>query len=399
MNLATIKKESSVTATFDKINRRIKKNETLAGYYEDLAEEFPAPPWTKKAEYFSREERLHETCISRGRRMRNCCKFWLLDYYRLQGVKDVLKTSRCEDIFCDCCGSAAAKQREEKFAPFLDALSEKFDIYHIVFTIPNIEGEELQPAVQNMYNNFAYIVRLFSGNAKIKGVDFLQFGYVGAVRALEITKSKVYGNFHPHFHCLFIFKKGVKLKEGKKHVNAYSFNNPDIRRSHRKKPDYGEPERYFSEFEILLQKIWRLRIDGVKVTKDNINALPLGYSVIADNACGHYHEVFKYATKGIFKGEEGLANNYFDFKATFYTLYKRHIIQGYGVLRGFDFEDAAKLEADERYNKVIETLQTLETPERISEYLEQINENIKREQTNNIVYISRASINDLAAGE
>ena len=386
MNLAQIKKTSSVTETFCKINRRTKKNETLATYYEDFFED-----------YLNSFDYERSSLLGRADRLRKCCKYWDIDYYKFQGVKDVLRTNRCGDRFCDCCGSAQAKQREEKFAPFLDALAEKYDIFHIVFTVPNPEREEVQPTVKRMYEHFAYIIRLFTGNAKIKGIDFLQYGYIGAVRALEITKSKLYGNFHPHFHCLFIFKKGVSKAMGKRsHVNAYSFNNPDIKRGH-KKIEYGTPERYFTDFEILLQKVWRLRLDGEKVNANNIEELKEGYSVIAENACGHYHEVFKYATKGIFKdGEEGCIGNYLDFVAMFLTLYKRHVIQGYGVLRAFDFEEGAKLEADEKYNEVIATLRALEEPQRIFEFLEQINDNIAKQKRKNIVYISRASINDLA---
>lgn len=386
MNLATIKKDSSVTSTFDKINRRTKKNETIAEYYVDLYED------TRDGLGLE-----NDTLLSRADSIKKCCKYWDIDYYKFQGVKDVLRTNRCKDRFCDCCGSAQAKQREEKYTPFLDELAKKFDIYHIVFTVPNPEREIVQSTVSRMYKAFSHFIRFFTGNAKIKGVDFLQYGFVGAIRALEITKSKVYGNFHPHFHCLFIFKKGVSSLMGKpRHVNSYSFNNPDIKRVH-KKIEYGSPERFFTDFEILIQKVWRLCVEGEKVNASNIDEMKEGYSAIAENACGKYHEVFKYATKGIFKDrEEGCIGNYYDFVAMFYTLYKRHVIQGYGILRAFDFEEPAALEADEKYNQVIATLRELEEPQRIFEFLKQINDNISKQKRKNIVYISRASINDLA---
>lgn len=389
MNLATIKKNSSVIETFTKINRRTKKNESIADYYLDLYEDTLENLDIDSANLLTRSDRV-----------RKCCKYWDIDYYKFQGVKDVLRTNRCGDRFCDCCGSAQAKQREEKYSPFLDELAKKFDIYHIVFTVPNPDIEIVQSTVSNMYKAFSHFMRFFTGNAKVKGVDFLQYGFVGAIRALEITKSKVYGNFHPHFHCLFIFKKGVSSLMGKpRHVNSYSFNNPDIKRVH-KKIEYGSPERFFTDFEILIQKVWRLCVEGEKVNASNIDEMKEGYSAIAENACGKYHEVFKYATKGIFKDrEEGCIGNYYDFVAMFYTLYKRHVIQGYGILRAFDFEEPAALEADEKYNQVIATLRELEEPQRIFEFLKQINDNISKQKRKNIVYISRASINDLAGGD
>lgn len=386
MKLETIKKDSSVKGTFEKINRRTKKNATLAEYYADLYVDFRQGFQIDK-----------ESLLQRADRLKKCCQYWDIDYYKFQGVKDVIRTNRCDDRFCDCCGSAQAKQREEKFTPFLDELAKRYDVYHIVLTVPNPEREQVQSTVDVMYKKFARLIRYFQGSKKIKGIDFTQYGFIGAIRALEITKSKVFGNFHPHFHCLFVFRKGVGAFMGKpKHINSYSFNNPDVKRKHRKK-QYGEPERFFTDFEILLQKVWFILMNDVKVTKENVEECKLGYSAIVDNTAGKYHEVFKYATKGIFKDkEEGCIGNYYDFVAMFFTLYKRHVIQGYGVLRHFNFEEPAKLEADERYNQVIETLRTLEDPQRIFEFLDEINENIRQQNAQNVVYISRASINDLA---
>ena len=177
MNFATIKKNSSVIETFTKINRRTKKNESIADYYLDLYEDTLENLDIDSANLLTRSDRV-----------RKCCKYWDIDYYKFQGVKDVLRTNRCGDRFCDCCGSAQAKQREEKYSPFLDELAKKFDIYHIVFTVPNPDIEIVQSTVSNMYKAFSHFMRFFTGNAKVKGVDFLQYGFVGAIRALEITK-------------------------------------------------------------------------------------------------------------------------------------------------------------------------------------------------------------------
>lgn len=402
MDINYIKGVSAVASTFEKITRRTKKNEVLASYYEDFADDIEndvIPVYFGK--YFCKEikECKSDQMIERGNRIASCCSWWDIDYYERQGVKDVLRTFRCRDKFCDCCGGAQAKQREEKYKPFLDELEKKFAIYHIVFTVPNCEREEVCGVVDKMYKQFAYITRLFRGDVFIKGIDFLRYGYGGAVRALEITKNMKDNTFHPHFHCLFLFRSDVGSLIGEKRfVNSFSFNNCDVKRSHHKKQGF-EPDRFFTSFEILLQKVWYLRYNGLHVNYSNIEELKEGYSVIAENACGHYHEVFKYATKGIFKNGEGTICNYFDFVAMFLTLYRRHIIQGYGILRGFDFESSAALDADEKYLKVIEKLKELEDPERVSEFLNTINFNLKTQKEKNIVYISRASINDLAEGD
>ena len=377
MNLSDIKEKLNSREKFGKVSRRIKRNDIIAEYYDQLY-----------------EETEDETLPRIARNMRDCCKLWDLDYYRFQGVKDVLRTNCCKNRFCDNCQNALSIQRERKYSPFLDALSRLYDIYHIVFTWRNAEPEELCPSVDNAYKQFAYIIRLFSGNAKIKGISFEGYGFLGAVRALEITKNQKDGTFHPHFHCLFILRKGLKLDRYRKHVNSYSFSNPDIKRSHRKR-EYGAPERYFSDFEILLQKIWRLRLDGVKVTRDSISNLKEGYSVICDNAEGCYKEVFKYATKGIFKeGEENAVRGYGDFVPLVYTLYRRKMIQGYGLLNKYKFEMTIEQDAraDEAYQRIIDVLRELEKPERVFEYLSDIQKEL---ETNNVTYISRATVAEL----
>ncbi len=384
MELADIKK-LNVNSQFEKLTRRTKKNEMVSEFYEALAEDIEE---NRIGLYYN-----PDTLRNVADRMRKCCRYFDIDHYLFQGVKDVLRTNSCKNRFCDNCQNALAKQRERRFAPVLDDLSRAYDVYHIVFTVPNVYAEELRACVDRMYKQFAYVNRLFSGDAKIKGLSFAQYGYVGAVRALEITKNRIEGTFHPHFHCLFLLRKGLKLDKGRKTVNRFSFNNPDVRKSHHK-VEYGMPERYFSPFEILLQKIWRLRMDGVKLTLQNIEALEDGYSVIVENANGKYKEVFKYATKGIFKeGEENALGGYRDFLPLFNALYGRRLIQGYKILNGFDFEELDQ-NADEVYLRIRQKLDELEKPHRTFEFRNQIEENIRK-----YTYISRSSVQDIIGGD
>ncbi len=380
MNLIDIKK-LSVRNQLDKVSRRIRKNETIADYYEQLADDIE----NNRIGGCSTPETLIETAL----RMRSCCQYWSIDYYPQQGVKDMVRTNACKNRFCDNCQNTISIKRERKLAPLLDHLSRRFDIYHIVFTVPNVYADELKPCIDNMYVQFAYINRLFSGDAKIKGISFLKYGYVGAVRALEITKNREENTFHPHLHCLFILKKGLKLDNPKKYINSFSFNNPDARKSHHKR-EYGKPERYFSDFEILLQKVWKLRYDGIKLTKANLEKLNEGYSVIVENAKGRYKEIFKYATKGIFKeGEKNAMGNYYDFLSLYYSLHRRRLIQGYKILNGVDFEELSQ-DVDELYKSVQMKLQELEKPFFKCESLNEIEENL-----HNYAYISRSSIAEL----
>ncbi len=380
MNFTDIKK-LSVRNQLDKVSRRIRKNETIAEFYEQLADDVNENRIAGR----STPEALMET----GKRIKSCCQYWSIDYYHLQGVKDMLRTNACKNRFCDNCQNAISIKRERKLAPLLDHLAKRFDIYHIVFTVPNVYADELKPCIDKMYKQFAYINRLFNGDAKIKGISFSKYGYIGGIRALEITKNREENTFHPHLHCLLVLKKGLKLDSSKKHINRFSFNNPDVKKSHHKK-EYGAPERYFSDFEILLQKVWKLRYDGTKLTKENIEKIHEGYSVIVENAKGHYKEIFKYATKGIFKeGENNAMGNYYDFLSLYYALHGRRLIQGYGVLNGVDFEELNQ-DADELYKSIQCKLKELEEPKFRCESLNEIENNVDK-----YTYISRSSITEL----
>lgn len=374
MNLSDIKEKLNCVEKFERVHRRIKKNNTIAAYYDELA-----------------EERGDDTMKRVAQNMRDCCGYWDIDYYRFQGVKDVLRTNCCKNTFCENCQNSLSIQRERKYAPLFDELARTCRLYHVVFTVRNCRGEELRNVVENMYKQFGYIIRLFTGNAKIKGYDFEQYGFLGAVRALEITKNKVRGDFHPHFHCVFVVREGARLDEERMYINKYSFNNPDVGGK------YWEIERKFNAFEILLQKVWRLRIDGVKVNRKHIEELPLGYSVICDKCeKGKYHQVFKYATKGILtsKDENSALNGYADFVPLRDTLYRRKVIQGYQCLNRFKFDVNIEQDAraDEAYQEVLEKLRELEEPARVFEFLSEITGEIKRK---NVTYISRSTIGEI----
>ena len=331
-----------------KVKRRISKNEVISDYYRQFADE------TGVERYNNNASRLYW-----------CSTTWVLDIYEEQKVRDLIRTSRCRDRFCANCQNALAVQRAKKYEPVLKHFSERYDVYHIVFTIPNPSPDELPQAVDRMYKQIGYIMRLFRGDAKIKGYDFKEYRFLGAIRALEITKGKDGVSYHPHFHCLFLFRKGVKFTGA--NVNAYSFDNVDVKKSHHKKDTKNPQKRYFTDFEVLLQKVWRLRYDGVKVTQDSINALQEGYSVVANKAKPKdYKEVFKYATKGVLKKSDK-SGGYVTFETLMKALENRRIIQGYGVFRSIDFEMYDEQRAEEEkaealYNRFTDELRTVERP-------------------------------------
>jgi len=342
--------------------RKVSGNNVIADYYKNLFEE------TGEAE-------------SRAEAVRQCLSVWDIDYYRLQKVKDVLRVNLCHDKFCPNCQNLISKIRYAKYRPELDKLLENYNIYHVVFSVPNCKGGELKRTLTRMYSKYVYVIQYLQGKRKCKKVDFLRYGFVGGVRSLEITtKAKTTRpedlEYHPHFHCLFVLKKG--LREKRQYLNDFSFSNKN------------NNVRYFNDFEILLQKCWFLFYNDKKLTRQALDELKQGYSVYAERVTeSRYKEVFKYAVKGLYDPKTGCFEYPQEvFNILYEALHRRKVIQGYGILNKFTFSDELEeKEADEYYQSVIEELKKVEEPLKIYSKLQDIVNDF--DEVNDIKYISK----------
>ncbi|MDE7453553.1 MAG: protein rep [Clostridia bacterium] len=349
---------------FEELKTRVRHNYQIADFYLD------------------RYERDGEIkFLNKSKAINVCCKFWDIDSYLKLKVKDIKRVNLCRDKFCFNCQSNMALERQARFAPQLDEYRKDYEVFHLVLTVPNCSGNELPSVIDKMFQKFPYMIRYFNGIKKVKNVDFLAYGYAGAVRGVEVTQNQTTKEFHPHFHCMVLFRKGLKLE--KTIVNPYSF-------------DGGFISKKFSALEILLQKIWYLLLNNERVTAKAIEELKLGYDVQMSDSEGYYHEAFKYACKGAFDESKGafLYN-----EQTFWTLYEalhnRRMIQGYGLLYNFDeCEDILKLEADLRYEQIIYTLRELEKPTFRIENLDEIIEKVSSWR-----YISKGNLKRFLEGK
>lgn len=346
---------------FKDLKKNISHNYQIAEFYENLFIETD-----------------FETFLNKSKSVDSCCKWWDTYFYKMQNVKDIKRVNLCRDKFCFNCQSMLASKRQSKFGPILDSFRKDYDVYHMVVTVRNCDREELLPLLNRMYKKFPFFMRYFKGAAKVKGMDFRQYGYAGAVRGLEITQNQETKQYHPHFHCMVLFKKGLQLE--KRIINSYSY-------------DKGVLVRKFSDLEVLLQKLWFLLMHDVKVTKKALEDLKEGYSVKCDDSKGNYHECFKYACKGAFDSDKGaFIYKEHEFRALQHALNGRRMIQGYGLLYNFDDQDGEILEADVQafYDKYIEDLQQIEKPEFHVETLDDV-----IDRSTYCKYISKSNIKRL----
>jgi plasmid rolling circle replication initiator protein Rep len=284
--------------------------------------------------------------LSLFERVQNCHRSWFGDHYRKSGVFNVKRVFHCHNRWCWLCTHLEQAKRLFNFTTKFESLSEDYDLYHVVFTVPNVYGDELKVCMDRMHKSFKQIVRYFQGFKNVSGIDFTQYGFAGAVRSFEIVIHPF--DYHPHIHALFLLKKDIRLV--KSEVNKYSFSN-------------GRMDRMFSDLEVLLQKIFFLAYNGQRVNLENISAVPLGYSCIVDLVEGDaWHEVFKYATKMSKTGAS--VCTYKQFCLLDDILCRRKMIQGYGILECVDGNVEADPTAEILFEKILIMLSKTETPER-----------------------------------
>ena len=332
-------------------------NKVIISYYERLQEEFTD---YKSSNYVISDEvegkqinniifkTIAEKKISLHNQidnLRNCNSMWLLDYYKLQKIKDFKKTNLCKDKFCNNCKKVKQASRMAKFVPMIEELAKDKFIYHMVLTVPNCVGADLKDTIKDkMFKNFNYLNRYLNLKKPIKGLDLSEYGYQGAIRSLEVTFNK--DDYHPHLHCIIALDKPLDTNRYIK--NTYSRS---------RKNGY----RKFTDFEILIQKIWYLLNNDIRVTKKNIDNLELGYSCTIDPIDeSSLFEVFKYMTKGTDESKNILT--YDNFKTLYFALYRVRQIQGYGCFYNVKDDDSIIDEVDDLYDIYIQILQSKENP-------------------------------------
>ena len=284
----------------------------------------------------------------------NCNSIWTLDKYELQKVKDFKRTNLCKDKFCNNCKKVKQASRMSQFVPQLKKLEEEYDLFHVTLTVPNVNGhdyDKLMSTIKTMFDSYRKLNHYLLEIKSIKDISFTKkYGYVGSIRSLEITYKN--DSYHPHLHCIFAMRKGLKLS--KRFTNTYSNSKKNGKRK-------------FSQFEILIQKIWRLTNEGIKVTKKSIEDLEIGYSCSVDKIEEkHYYEVFKYMTKSNSDDDEDFMT-YDNFKVLYYSLKSVRQIQGYGILYNLKEKENYEQLVEEKYNEIIEYLQQKEAPVKVME--------------------------------
>lgn len=332
----------------EKVIDNKKYNEIILDYYKKLVldTEFLDRFLYKAVGKFSDDYK--NTLTNKIINIDDCNKYWVLDKYVKHKIKDLISQNICRDKFCSNCKKVKQSARMAKYNDELGLYKNR--LYHLTLTIPNVNGSELRETIKHMAQCFKYLIQYLRGEKKTKDIDFSSWGYEGAVRSLEVTFKD--DSYHPHYHVALVLNDEALSNKILENTYSYNFKN-------------GSPElkRLFSKEEILIQKVWYLLINKIRVNKKNIDSLDIGYSCSMDKFKeDNYSELFKYMTKEV--DEVGQVLTYDNFKWLYYSLYSVKQIQGYGCL--YRIKDNIDLEEFELlYKEFIESLRQKEKASRV----------------------------------
>lgn len=312
-------------------------------------------------------------------RVLNCNKSWWMDYYPMHQVKDFQKTFLCGDKFCANCKKVKQAGRMAKYIPEIEPY--KNILFHLTLTVPNCIGVDLRQTIKDMAKNFKYLIRIITGDKKISGLCFDDWGYQGAIRSLEITFKK--NSYHPHYHVMLALKDFSFEDSDRKIINDFSYS-------------YGKLVRLFHTSEILIQKIWYLIINGITVNTKNIDNLKRGYSCTIDKFReDDYAELFKYMTKET--DEDGGILTYENFISLYYGTFRIKQIQGYGIFYRIT-DDGMDLESlEDVYNAYMDIIRAKENPQAVYQTVEDLkndNENMIISRKSYFKYLNNILLND-----
>lgn len=329
-----------------KINDNKKYNEIILEYYEKFISEF--------------NNGYENTIRNKITNMSKCNEFWFLEKFELPKEKHLLNQNLCRDKFCSNCKKATQASRMAKYNDELKTYKDR--LYHLTLTVPNVKGSKLKETVKHMQKCFKYLIEYIRGSRKTKDIDFESWGYEGAVRSLEVTfNNDRKESYHPHYHVALVLNDDILSKKNIENKYSYDFYT-----------DNGIPllNRFFNKEEILIQKIWYLLINKIRVNKKNIDSLDIGYSCSIDKfEEDKYAELFKYITKE--KDEKGQVLTYDNFRHLYYGLYRIKQIQGYGCL--YKIKEDIDIELfEDMYEEYLESLRQKEKSSRVLQTPEEL---------------------------
>lgn len=98
----------------------------------------------------------------------------------------------CRDRLCPMCSWRRSYKIFAQVSKIMSCIGGKYKFIMLTLTVPNCTPEELSETVQRLFGAWGKLIRTKAYKMAVKGF----------FRALEVTRNKMDGTYHPHFHCI-----------------------------------------------------------------------------------------------------------------------------------------------------------------------------------------------------
>ena len=126
-------------------------------------------------------------------RVKDCAtylEYRLLDKWRLH------RANFCRDRLCPLCNYRRTLKIFGQVSQVVDELGDSYSYIFLTLTVPNCDGEKLSLTIDDMQKGFRKFIKYKRIATAVKGT----------LKALEVTRNKKDGTYHPHYHCILAVK-------------------------------------------------------------------------------------------------------------------------------------------------------------------------------------------------
>ena len=133
----------------------------------------------------------------KAQRVSQCGEYLLFAECPNDGHKKLVAANLCRDRLCPICSWRRSDLIFKQLLKILGEVpQEEYGFLLLTLTVKNVSSEELAPTLDKLAGAW---------NKLSQRKEFKQVK--GWFRALEVTRNKRHGNYHPHFHVLMVMPK------------------------------------------------------------------------------------------------------------------------------------------------------------------------------------------------
>lgn len=135
--------------------------------------------------------------LKKSERLTNCASF--LQYKRVKNEKrlKLVNANFCRVRLCPVCSWRRSLKIYGQMSQIVSALQNQYSYIFITLTVKNCNANDLS-------NNITWLTKSF--NYMTRNIDYKRSVH-GYYRAIEITRNRTTGEYHPHIHALLAVKR------------------------------------------------------------------------------------------------------------------------------------------------------------------------------------------------